>query len=61
MTESVQEKDRFVLYVILATVVTIGAIVAVKFNENQKFAPIKEQLNEESRLMNIRVIGQRED
>ena len=53
-----QEKDHFVLYVALATVVAVGALIAVKLNENEKFAPIKEQLNEEHRLMNIRVISQ---
>lgn len=53
-----QEKDHFVLYLVLATVVAIGALIAVKFSENEKFAPIKEQLNEENRLMNIRVLNQ---
>jgi len=63
MTEQTQEqeKDHFVLYLVLATVVAIGALIAVKLNENQKFAPIKEQLNEENRLMNIRVLNQTGD
>lgn len=63
MTEQVQEqeKDHFVLYVVLAVVVAIGALLAVKLNENEKFAPIKEQLNEENRLMNIRVLNQNGD
>jgi len=56
--EQVAEKDHFVLYVVLATVVAIGALLAVKLNENEKFAPIREQLNEENRLMNIRVLNQ---
>lgn len=61
MNEKVQqpEKDNFVLYMVLATVVLVGAILAVKMNENEKFEPIKEQLNEENRQMNIRVIGER--
>ncbi len=59
MTEQtqVQEKDNFVLYVVLATVVAVGAIIAVKLSENEKFEPIKEQLVEEHKLMNIRVIS----
>lgn len=63
MTEQIQEqeKDNFVLYVVLATVVAVGAIIAVKLNENEKFEPIKEQLAEENRLMNIRVLSQSGD
>lgn len=61
MTESTteQEKDHFVLYTVLATIALVGAILAVKLNENEKFAPIKDQLNEENRMMNIRVIAER--
>jgi hypothetical protein len=61
MTEVKQEKDNFVLYVVLATAVVVGAILAVKMSENEKFAPIKDQIAEENRLMKIRVIGNRED
>lgn len=65
MTEQVreqeQEKDNFVLYVVLATVVAVGGIFAVKLSENEKFEPIKEQLEEEHRLMNIRVISESGD
>lgn len=56
-----EPKDRFVLYTALATILLVGAIVMVKLSENEKFAPIKEQLGEENRLMNIRVIAERED
>jgi len=56
-----QEKDYFVLYLALATVVMVGAILAVKLNENEKFEPIKQQIEQEHRLMNIRIIGERED
>lgn len=59
MTEQVQEKDNFVLYMVLGTIVAVGAILAVKLNENEKFEPIKEQLQEENRLMNIRILGDR--
>lgn len=55
------QKDRFVLYTALATILLVGAIVMVKLSENEKFAPIKEQLSEENHLMNIRVIAERED
>lgn len=57
----VEEKDHFVLYLVLATIVMVSAILAVKFNENEKFEPIKQQLEEENRQMNIRIIGERED
>lgn len=61
MTKSTteQEKDHFVLYTALATIALVGAILAVKLNENEKFAPIKNQLDEENRMMNIRVIAER--
>lgn len=61
MTDSTteQEKDHFVLYTVLATIALVGAILAVKLNENEEFAPIKDQLNEENRMMNIRVIAER--
>jgi len=57
MSEQTEEKDHFVLYVALLAAVLVGGLLAVKFNENEKFAPIKEQLNEEARLMNIRVLN----
>lgn len=56
-----QEKDYFVLYVALATVALVGVLLMVKQSESDKFAPIKDQISEENRLMNIRVIGQRGD
>ena len=61
MTEVKQEKDNFVLYVVLVTAVVVGAILAVKMSENEKLAPIKDQIAEENRLMNIRVIANREE
>ena len=59
--EEKPEKDNFVLYLVLVTAALVGVILAVKMSENEKFAPIKEQINEENRLMNIRVIANRED
>jgi len=55
--EQIQEKDNFILYVVLLAAVLISALLALKFNENEKFAPIKDQLDEETRLMNIRVLN----
>jgi len=57
MTEQIKEKDNFILYVALLAAVLIGGLFALKLNENEKFAPIQDQLNEETRLMNIRVLN----
>lgn len=54
----VAEKDHFVLYMVLATVALVGAILAVKLSENEKFEPIKQQINQENQQMNIRVISE---
>lgn len=63
MSEQVEsaKKDYFILYLTLATVALVGAILAVKMSENEKFEPIKQQIVEENRQMNIRIIGERED
>ena len=58
MTEETQEKDYFILYVALLATIIVGALLAVKSSEDDKFAPIKEQLVEERNLMDIRVIKQ---
>lgn len=50
-------KDRFWLYVGCVTAALVITLVLVKFNEDEKFAPIKEQLKEEEALMNIRVLN----
>lgn len=57
MSEEIKEKDNFILYVALIASVFVGALLVVKSSENDKFAPIKEQLNEELRLMDIRVLN----
>ena len=57
MTEEIKEKDNFILYTVLVAVIFIGALLVVKSSENDKFAPIKAQVNEELRLMNIRVLN----
>jgi hypothetical protein len=52
-----ESQDRFWIYVGLITVALVAVLVMVKLSENEKFAPIKEQLEEETALMNIRVIS----
>ncbi|WP_347985925.1 hypothetical protein [Methylomonas sp. AM2-LC] len=56
-----QGKDHFLGYSLLAAVAFVSIIVAVWLNEHEKFAPIKAQINEENRMMNIRVINERGD
>ena len=58
MIEETQEKDYFILYIALTAAVLIGVLLLVKSSENDKFAPIKAQLVEEIKLMDIRVIKQ---
>jgi len=57
MTEATQEKDYLMVYIALVALVFISVLLVVKRSESDKFAPIKEQLNEEHRLMNIRVLN----
>ena len=57
MTEEVPEKDRSVLYIALVAAISISVLLAVKSSEADKFAPIKAQIDEENRLMNIRVLN----
>ncbi len=57
MSETIKEKDNFILYIIILAAVLIGVLLAVKSSESDKFAPIKQQLKEESKLMNIRVLN----
>lgn len=54
--EQEQTKDRFWLYVGGTVFVIVTAIFLVKQSENEKFAPIKQQVQEENAQMNIRVI-----
>ncbi len=56
MTEETKEKDYFILYIALTAAVMIGVLLAVKSSESDKFAPIKERVAEELKLMDIRVI-----
>lgn len=57
MNEENQTKDKFWLYV-AGTVITLLVVIGmVKQSENEKFEPIKQQLEEETKLMNIRVLN----
>ena len=51
-----QENDCFWIYVAGFTIALVAIIAMVKLSENEKYEPIKQQLSEESALMNIRVI-----
>ena len=50
------EKDHFWFYIGGLAVFLITIILVVKKTETDKFAPIKELINEENASMNIRVI-----
>ncbi len=57
MNEQAQAKDKFWLYV-SGTIFSLLVVIAlVKQSETEKFAPIKQQLEEETALMNIRVLN----
>jgi len=57
MTEEIQEKDKSILYIALVATIFIAGLMVVKSSESDKFAPIKDQIKEERRLMNIRVLN----
>ena len=57
MTEEIKEKDNFIPAVALIATAFIGVLLMVKSSETDKFAPIKEQVAEELKLMNIRVLN----
>ena len=57
MTEEIQEKDNSILYIALVATIFIAVLLAVKSSESDKFAPIRDQIKEEHRLMNIRVLN----
>ena len=57
MTEEDQKNDKFWLYVGLTLFVILTGIFMVKQSENEKYAPIKQQVEEENAQMNIRVLN----
>lgn len=57
MSAQVEEKrDFFWLYVGLATIALVGVVLMAKMSENEKYDPIRQQLDEEAVKMNIRVL-----
>lgn len=48
--------DYFWVYVLGFTIALVGVIALVKLSESEKYAPIKQQLAEDARQMNIRVL-----
>ena len=56
MSEVEQQKDRFWIYVGVTVFVIVTAILVIKQSENEKFAPIKQQVQEENAQLNIRVL-----
>ena len=57
MSEQEQEKDRFWLIVGGAVLAIVVVILLIKQSENEKFAPIKQQVEQENAQMNIRVLN----
>jgi hypothetical protein len=57
MSEQEQTKDKFWLYVGGTVFVIVAAILLIKQSENEKFAPIKQQVEQENAQMNIRVLS----
>ncbi|MDT8406203.1 MAG: hypothetical protein RQ715_03025 [Methylococcales bacterium] len=55
MTE--QKKDLFWVYVGGVAVALITVLLLVKMNENEKFEPIKEQIDSDLAQMNIRILN----
>jgi cytochrome b subunit of formate dehydrogenase len=51
-----QQKDKFWLYVGITIFVIVTGILLIKQSENEKFAPIKQQVEEENAQLNIRVL-----
>jgi len=56
MSEVEQQKDRFWIYVGITVFVIVTGILLIKQSENEKFAPIKQQVQEENAQLNIRVL-----
>ena len=57
MKKEPQQKDQFWLYVGITVFVIVTGILLIKQSENEKFAPIKQQVAEENAQMNIRVLN----
>jgi cytochrome b subunit of formate dehydrogenase len=56
MSDVEQQKDKFWIYVGITVFVIVTGILLIKQSENEKFAPIKQQVEEENAQLNIRVL-----
>lgn len=50
------KRDFYWLYVAGITLVLVAVITLVKLSENEKYDPIRQQQDEESQKMNIRIL-----
>lgn len=57
MNEDIEDNDKFWLYIGGVILVILTTIAIIKQSENEKFEPIKQQLEEEVALMNIRILN----
>jgi hypothetical protein len=57
MEREAQTKDKFWLYVGCTVFAMVMVIAMIKQSENEKFSPIKQQIEEDKALMNIRVLN----
>ncbi|MDD5272076.1 MAG: hypothetical protein PHU14_05085 [Methylovulum sp.] len=57
MSEQEPKTDKFWLYVGGTVFAIVAGIAIVKQSENEKFAPIKQQIEQENAQMNIRVLN----
>jgi len=57
MSEEEQTTDRFWLYVGGTVLAIVTVILLIKQSENEKFAPIKQQVEQDIAQMNIRVLS----
>ena len=57
MKEKTQQKDPFWVYVSIIVFVIVAGILLIKQSENEKLAPIKQQVAEENAQINIRVLN----
>jgi hypothetical protein len=55
--EEIEKNDKFWLYVGGILLLILTTIAVVRKSETDKFAPIKQQLDEEVAQMNIRVLN----
>jgi hypothetical protein len=57
MGKEAQIKDKFWLYVGCTVFAMVVVIALLKKSEDEKFSPIKQQLEQEKAFMNIRVLN----